>query len=228
MAIMCSYLGRTNHDPLPDSKHIAEARLRGTFRAYRNKPDLLKQYDRIFKEQLAQGIQEVVHPGAPPVGKVIHYLAHHAVMTPEKNTTPQSIVFDASAHYRNKPSPNDVLHHGPLILPKLIGMMLRFRTGKIAVTSDVEKAFLQVHKSNFRRSGAGQRIINQNLYVDNLFLTAEPTEEGLQNYQKAKTIFKELKMNLQTYNDERLNKLFRQEDRSTEDTQKILGIKWEA
>ncbi|KIH63648.1 hypothetical protein ANCDUO_06050 [Ancylostoma duodenale] len=125
-------------------KHIAEARLRGIFRAYKDKPDLLKQYDRIFKQQLAQGILEVVQPGEPPTRKVVHYLAHHAVMTPEKKTTPQRIVFDASAHYINKPSLNDVLHQGPLILPKLVGMMLRFRTGEIAVTSDVEKAFLQV------------------------------------------------------------------------------------
>ncbi|VDM64568.1 unnamed protein product [Angiostrongylus costaricensis] len=50
----------------------------------------------------------------------------------------------ASAHYKGCPSLNDVLHRGPVILSQLFGILLRFRIGRIAITSDVEKTFVQV------------------------------------------------------------------------------------
>uniref|UniRef100_A0A7I4XXM3 Reverse transcriptase domain-containing protein n=1 Tax=Haemonchus contortus TaxID=6289 RepID=A0A7I4XXM3_HAECO len=79
-----------------------------------------------------------------PRDAIIHYLAYQVVITPEKKTTPRRIVFDASAHYSGEPSLNEVLHQGPLILPNLKGMLVRFRIGGIAMTADIEKAFLQV------------------------------------------------------------------------------------
>ncbi|VDL84674.1 unnamed protein product [Nippostrongylus brasiliensis] len=135
---------KEDHEHLPDNKGIAEARLRSIYKAYHNNPRFLQEYDEIFKDQLAKGILEEAHEYANTNARRIHYLSHHAVVTPEKKTTPKRIVFDASAHYRNKPCLNDMLHQGPVILPKILGMLLRFRTGKIAMSSDVEKAFLQV------------------------------------------------------------------------------------
>ncbi|XGW27970.1 hypothetical protein V3C99_008066, partial [Haemonchus contortus] len=68
---------------------------------------------------------------------VLHYIPHQPVITPHKETTKLRIVFDASAHFSNQPSLNDVLHQGPLILPDLYAMLLRFRTAPYAVTADV-------------------------------------------------------------------------------------------
>ncbi|XGW12257.1 hypothetical protein V3C99_013168, partial [Haemonchus contortus] len=68
-----------------------------------------------------------------------HYLAHQAVVTPNKLTTKLRIVFDASAHYKGCPSLNEVLHRGPVILPQLFGILLRFRIGRIGIIADVEK-----------------------------------------------------------------------------------------
>ncbi|VDN00443.1 unnamed protein product, partial [Onchocerca ochengi] len=39
---------------------------------------------------------------------------------------------------------NDVLYRGPIALPDLVGVLLRFRTMKNVVTTDIEKAFLQL------------------------------------------------------------------------------------
>uniref|UniRef100_A0AAF5PJS3 Uncharacterized protein n=1 Tax=Wuchereria bancrofti TaxID=6293 RepID=A0AAF5PJS3_WUCBA len=53
---------------------------------------------------------------------VIHYLPHHEVFTPSKNTTKLRIVYDASAHHKGFRSLNDVLYRGPVMLPELIGV----------------------------------------------------------------------------------------------------------
>ncbi|KAK6761823.1 hypothetical protein RB195_022783 [Necator americanus] len=59
---------------------------------------------------------------------------------PHKSTIKLRIVFDASAHLNNLPSLNEVLHRGPVVLPKLCDI-LRVIIGNIAITSDVERAF---------------------------------------------------------------------------------------
>lgn len=271
---------KDDHEQLPDNRYIAEARLQGLFRAYRDNPQFLQEYDQIFKDQLAKGILERVIERHGQHSGIVHYLPHHAVVTPEKRTTPKRIVFDASAHYRNKPSLNDVLHQGPLILPKLTGMLLRFRTGKIALASDVEKAFLQVrlheedrnatrclwvkditkpptednilvyrftrvtfginaspfllsatirfHLNTHTEDPALVDEIDANLYVDNLFVSAESTSEALEKYKATKKIFGELNMNLREFmsNDSDLIARISPEDRSINETPKILGVRW--
>ena len=39
---------------------------------------------------------------------------------------------------------NECLYRGPVILEDLCGLLLRFRTYKVALTADIEKAFLQL------------------------------------------------------------------------------------
>ncbi|KAK6762325.1 hypothetical protein RB195_023150 [Necator americanus] len=136
-----------DHEYLPDNKVLALHRLRSVLRKYQQEPHILQQYHSIFQDQIAEKILEEVDENKDTVGKMKHYLPHQPVFTPppQKDTTKLRIVFDASAHYKNCPSLNDILHQGPTILPKLYGILLRFRTPKYVLLSDVEKAFLQVH-----------------------------------------------------------------------------------
>lgn len=85
-------------------------------------------------------IVEEVEENAMEEGSPVHYIPDQAVLTPHKATTKLRIVFYASAHYKNCPSLNEVLHRGPVILPSLFGILLRFRIGKYGIISDVEKA----------------------------------------------------------------------------------------
>ncbi|KIH51420.1 hypothetical protein ANCDUO_18494, partial [Ancylostoma duodenale] len=240
------------------------------------------QYNGVFQEQLHQNIVEEVEDEGNTLGDHIHYIPHQAVLTPHKTTTKLRIVFDASAHYRDCPSLNDALHRGPVILPQLYGLMLRFRIGKVAIISDVEKAFLQVrlperdrdatrclwlrdHKSppdqenilvfRFTRVTFGllsspfllavtthyhldqyedDRIlvkeIKENLYVDNLLLTADTVEDAIKVYSRTKEMFNALNMNLREFvsNEQDLMSAIASHDKSAEVTPKVLGIKWDS
>ncbi|KIH61600.1 Pao retrotransposon peptidase [Ancylostoma duodenale] len=274
---------KTKHETLPENKSMALARLRSLLRQHKDRLDDLKEIDRIFKEQLQQGIIELV-PGNVQRSRKnkVHYLAYQVVNTPEKKTTPKRIVFDASAHPAGKPSLNDVLYQGPLILPNILGMLMRFRMGQIATIADIEKAFLQVrlheddrdatrfmwvrdvtcplqedniltyrftqvtfglnaspfllaatisfHLDTANHSPEFAAEIKNNLYVDNLLMTAETKEEPLQQYHQTKEIFDSLKMNMREFltNDEVLMNSFRGADKSTTTVAKVLGLEWAA
>ena len=77
---------------------------------------------------------------APPDGEA-HYLPHHDVDKQESETTKQRVVYDASSGY---PSLNDCLEKGENLVPLLLHVLVRFRSHKIALVSDIEKAFLKV------------------------------------------------------------------------------------
>ena len=99
----------------------------------------LCEYNSIIEDQLQQGIVEVVDSSYDDAEK-IHYLPHHAVVRRNKETTKVRVVYDASA----RPSLNECLHTGPKFDQKIFDILLRFRVHRVAVTADVEKAFLMV------------------------------------------------------------------------------------
>ncbi|VDL78098.1 unnamed protein product [Nippostrongylus brasiliensis] len=271
---------KENCTSLPDNKSIAWKRLHSVLKAYQHDRATLKQYDDIFKDQLEKGIIEEVSRHDRTEKRIIHYLPHQAVITPNKETTKMRVVFDASAHYKDKPCLNDVLHQGPLILPDMVSILLRFRAHKIAIISDVEKAFLQVHLHEIDRDATRcmwlkdvtlpptadniviyrfTRVtfglnsspfllaatidfhldnvisdinmaaqIKENLYVDNLIIGAEASEEALNKYHTVKNIFNGLNMNLREFlsNDKHFNEKINDVDCSKATCPKVLGLRW--
>uniref|UniRef100_A8PBY3 SD27140p, putative n=1 Tax=Brugia malayi TaxID=6279 RepID=A8PBY3_BRUMA len=207
-------------------------------------------------DQLHSGIIEEV-PQTDEIG-VIHNLPHHEVLTPSKLTTKLRIVYDASAHHKGFKSLNEVLYRDPVMLPDLVGVILRFRMMKIVITANIEKAFLQLELQNeernctrflwlddidkeltnenikcYRFNRVPFRIISspfllaatlnyhlenhgselaweirKNLYVDNVIISANETEEALYKYERTKEIFNEASMNITEFlsNDEEFNK----------------------
>ena len=73
-------------------------------------------------------------------GKV-HYLPHHAVIRQDREITKLRVVYDASAKCQGVPSLNNCLYSGSNFEQHILNILQRFRTHKIAVTADVEKAF---------------------------------------------------------------------------------------
>ena len=111
-------------------------------------------------EQKQNGIiGEVISPGK--LGET-HYIPHHPVIRDDKTTTKIRIVFDASAR-DNGPSLNDCLYKGPHLTPLLYDILLRFRSHVVALTSDIEKAFLQINVNE------NDRDYLRFLWFDNIF-----------------------------------------------------------
>jgi len=112
--------------------------------------NLVKKCGDIFKEQLEKGIIGKVDYNED--AKLIHYLPHHPVVTPHKNSTKVRIVFDASSKAKKGlNSLNDFLYRGPLLLPVLCGILLRFRLMNIAIVADIDIAFLQIQLKESER-----------------------------------------------------------------------------
>ncbi|VDK45704.1 unnamed protein product, partial [Cylicostephanus goldi] len=241
---------KENHPPLPTNEAIARKRLTSVLSSLKLKPNILSEYEKIFQDQLEKGIIEEI-PNLLPAQGLLHYIPHQPVVTPKKETTKVRIVFDASSHYKQCPSLNDILHQGPLILPDIISLLLRFRIPAYAITADVEKAFLQVHlheedrdvtrffwvhdvtlpaegdnikTMRFTRVTFGLNVspfllgrtiqfhlehfeqdhelaqeIRENLYVDNLILSAQTVEDAKIKALRARNIFEEMRMNLREF-----------------------------
>ena len=67
------------------------------------------------------------------------------MLTPNKATTKIRIVYNASSKAGSSVnSLNECLNYGPVILPDLCGLLIRFRIYPIVVLADIEKAFPQV------------------------------------------------------------------------------------
>ena len=61
----------------------------------------------------------------------------------DRDTTKVRVVYDASSKVFGS-SLNDCLHIGPSLNPYLFDILLRFRVHEVALTVDIEKAFLNI------------------------------------------------------------------------------------
>ncbi|XP_066926364.1 uncharacterized protein [Clytia hemisphaerica] len=136
---------------LGDNYELCRKRLQCLSKSFENNQQLLKDYQKIFNEQLTKGVIEKA-PNDQEVGKT-HYIPHHAVIKPEKSTTKVRIVYDASAKANNNElfSLNECLEAGPPLNTDLFEILLRFRTDKVAIVGDIEKAFLHIKLNNEQR-----------------------------------------------------------------------------
>ena len=77
--------------------------------------------------------------------KIIHYIPHHSVIRQNRETRKLRVVYDGSANSKDQQHAlNDCLETGPNSIPHLLDVLLRFRWNPIAISTDIEKAFLMV------------------------------------------------------------------------------------
>ncbi|XP_071812124.1 uncharacterized protein [Apostichopus japonicus] len=127
-----------NHD-MPLNKAMAESRLESLKRRLSSNKDLHAKYTDVMEGYIKQGYAEpVVNKGIP--GNV-WYLPHHPVENPHKNKV--RVVYDCAARFAGT-SLNDQLLKGPDLMNDLLGVLLRFRQGRVAIVSDIEAMFHQV------------------------------------------------------------------------------------
>uniref|UniRef100_A0A914PK88 Uncharacterized protein n=1 Tax=Panagrolaimus davidi TaxID=227884 RepID=A0A914PK88_9BILA len=139
-----SWPTKSKHKQLPTNAGLSIGRLNSTLKKLSEAPHLFKEYQDIFDKQYEQGKIEIALK--KPQGGLVHYLPHHAVITPHKSTTKVRMVFDGSAKCtKDAPSLNDCFIRGPLKVPDICCMLLRIRTCKYLLMGDIEKAFHQVY-----------------------------------------------------------------------------------
>ena len=81
----------------------------------------------------------------PSIGGREFYIPHKPVVRETAESTKLRIVYDTSAKaFDGAPSLNDCLYAGPPLQNKLWGVLLRGRFNPVAITGDLQKAFLQV------------------------------------------------------------------------------------
>ena len=131
------------HPLLPDNYELSLKRLYQLRERLAKGEMILKQYDEIIQDQLEHGIiEEVKSDGV--VGNVT-YLPYKEVIKNQSPTTKVRIVYNASARYRNQVSLNDILYTDPCLNPKLYRLLLQFRLYPVAITADIEKAYIQIN-----------------------------------------------------------------------------------
>lgn len=113
--------------------------------------DKLDDYQLVFEKWLELGIIEEVFDNEE-YNQNISYLPHHAVFNSKSSTTPIRPVFDASTKSKGKPSLNDCLEKGPNMIELIPSILMRFRMKQYGITSDIEKAFLQISVANKDRN----------------------------------------------------------------------------
>lgn len=136
-------LWKESHPMLPDNFDLSAARLHHLVRKLQTDKDLLREYNELIRYRVASEIVEEVLADSNPVTGKVHYFPHHPVIRRDKETTKVRIVYDASAR-KSGPSLNGCLYTGHSLIHKIMDILVRFRFHKVALVSDVEKAFHQV------------------------------------------------------------------------------------
>lgn len=132
-------------EPLENNRDIAVSRLRSLLRRLSSKEGLLHRYDTTIRQYIKLGHAEVVPSDLEGDNKKrIYYMPHREVVREESTTTKLRVVFDASSRAKGCKSLNDCLEKGPNLNPDILQILLRFRWYAIALTADIEKAFLQI------------------------------------------------------------------------------------
>ena len=134
---------RTEESCLQNNRVMAERRLQSLARRL--------DKDETLKERYVQEIDDLLDKGyAERVEKVelerndgrVCYLPHHPVLNAKKPEKCR-IVFDCAAQFHGS-SLNDYVFQGPDLANRLVGVLLRFRQGKVAFMADIEAMYHQV------------------------------------------------------------------------------------
>ena len=133
---------KENRPHLPTNRHIAEKQVRAQTKRWKKTSEgisILSKYNEALDNYMRDGQVEEIPPDE--INSIdCHYLTHHAVIKPEKNTKIRP-VFNGSL---DKPSLNDCLHTGKNQVPLMTSILTRLRLHRIVITGDYRKAFLHI------------------------------------------------------------------------------------
>ena len=107
-------------------------------------PSLLDQYNQQFDDLVKRGVLvEIPKEEQESYDGPVYYVSHHEVFKPGSSSTPLRIVINSSLQFHGN-SPNSVWIKGPNSLIDMFGVLLRFRTHKVALVGDIKKMYTQI------------------------------------------------------------------------------------
>ncbi|XP_076810887.1 uncharacterized protein LOC143453439 [Clavelina lepadiformis] len=131
-------LWKTDNVTLPYNRFLAVKRLAYLKRKLEKDMSLFDQYKKKINELLQAGYAKPVPEGQSCHAKRTWYIPHHCCTGGKFR-----VVYDCAAKYKGT-SLNENLLQGPDQTNSLVGVLLRFRQGKIAFTADIKGMFHQV------------------------------------------------------------------------------------
>ena len=135
-------LWRETSPKLKDNRKQAEARYLSLRSQLLRNEDKRKSYTDTMSEYIEKGyLKKLDSERASISTDITRYLVHFGVTHPFKKKI--RVVMDAALPYQGK-SLNDSLLMGPFLTNSLLGLILRFRRGKIVLSSDIESMFYRV------------------------------------------------------------------------------------
>ncbi|XP_053391367.1 uncharacterized protein LOC128554144 [Mercenaria mercenaria] len=133
---------KEDHAPLPTNLEVTKKRTESLVRRLCREPKIFQKCNIIQDQERRDFIEKVDENEQQP--DLMHNILHHAV-NKDSVTTPIRKVYDSSCQETSqKHSLNDCLDSTPPTLNELSHIMIRFRLGKYALSTDIEKAFLNV------------------------------------------------------------------------------------
>ncbi|UYV63468.1 hypothetical protein LAZ67_2004158 [Cordylochernes scorpioides] len=127
-------------ESIPSNRDLAENQLSSVRRKLEEVGDM-NEYGQIFEECINQGIIEYSREDKLDG---VHNLPHRPVYKRNSQTSKIRPVFNASARKRDKLSLDDCLDKGPNLIEIIPILLNKFRKYEVGVSSDIEKAFLQI------------------------------------------------------------------------------------
>ena len=133
-----------DEDPrMPNNRQMAERRLACLKRKLDSNPQFAQDYTAFMKSLVEEGhAEKVPEDSIRREDKKVWFIPHHGVYHPRQ---PRKIrvVFDCAARLGDV-GLNDMLLQGPDLTNSLVGVLMRFRQGEVALTADVKAMFHQV------------------------------------------------------------------------------------
>ena len=141
-----TYPWKTNPNTLRNNFKLVAARLTSTEKKLKRQGSC-DQYNQEIASLINRGAARKLSNNEMKQYKgPVHYIPHHDVWKPESKSTPLRIVFEANVRHMGKML-NDYWCKGPDVMNNLLGILLRFREGKIAFTGDISKMYNSIKLS---------------------------------------------------------------------------------
>ena len=141
---MVPYPWKKDPTLLPNNRPLAMKRLESTEKRLQKDKGKAMAYDNQMQEmEKMKFSRKLSKKEVDSYTGPVHYIPHHAVIRPEKKSTPVRIVFNSSSVYQGH-ALNDYWLKGPDLLNSLFGVILRFRERPVAVIGDISKMYHRV------------------------------------------------------------------------------------